>query len=74
MELSEKGIFASTGSACASHSLEPSHVLLALGLSYERAHSSVRFTLGRQTTAREIEYVLKVLPGIIARLRKISGR
>jgi cysteine desulfurase len=74
MELSQRGIFTSTGSACASHSLKPSHVLLALGLSAEQAHCSVRFTLGRQTTARDIDYVLKVLPEIVDRLRKISGR
>ncbi|MFH1461096.1 MAG: cysteine desulfurase family protein [Patescibacteria group bacterium] len=74
MDLSQKGIYASTGSACASHSLEPSHVLLALGLSHEQAHASVRFTLGRQSTEKEIDYLLKVLPGIVARLRKISGR
>jgi len=72
--LSEKGIFASTGSACASNSLEPSHVLLAIGLPHEQAHASVRFTLGRQTTASDIEYVLDVLPKVIARLREISGR
>lgn len=72
--LSQKGIMAATGSACASHSLKPSHVLLALGLSPEQAHASVRFTLGRRTTSRDIDYVLKVLPGLIARLRKISGR
>ncbi len=72
--LSQKGIMAATGSACASHSLKPSHVLLALGLSSEQAHASVRFTLGRRTTSQDIDYVLKVLPGLIARLRKISGR
>jgi cysteine desulfurase len=72
--LSEEGIFASTGSACASHSLKPSHVLLALGLSHEQAHASVRFTLGRQTTSQEIDYVLKVLTEMVARLRRISGR
>lgn len=74
MMLSQKGVCASTGSACASRSLEPSHVLLALGLPHEEAHCSVRFTLGVQNTAKEIDYVLKVLPDIIARLRKISGR
>lgn len=74
MALSQKGVFASTGSACASHSLKPSSVLLALGLSHEQSHCSVRFTLGRQTTSGDINYVLKILPGIISRLRKISGR
>lgn len=74
MELSQRGVFTSTGSACASHSLKPSDVLLAIGLSHEQAHCSVRFTLGRQTTSADIDYVLKILPGVIGRLRKISGR
>lgn len=74
LSLSAKGVFASTGSACASHSLSPSHVMLALGLSHEQAHASVRFTLGQSTTSQEIAYLLKILPGIITRLRKISGR
>lgn len=71
--LDQKGIAVSTGSACSSKSLEPSHVLLALGLSEEEAHGSLRITLGRQTTEKEIEKFLKVLPSIIQRLKKISG-
>ncbi len=74
MELAERGICVSTGSACASHSLKASHVLLALGLSHEEAHSSIRFTLGRGTKASEVNYLLKILPDIIGRLRSISGR
>ena len=74
IELSQKDIFVSTGSACASKSLSPSHVLTSLGLSHEESHCSIRFTLGRQTKDEDINYVLKVLPGIIKRLRKISGR
>ncbi|MBU1177507.1 MAG: aminotransferase class V-fold PLP-dependent enzyme [Patescibacteria group bacterium] len=74
MELSQRNIFVSTGSACASNSLSPSSVLIALGLSREQSHCSIRFTLGRQTTSSDIDFVLKVLPGIISRLRKISGR
>lgn len=74
MALSQKGIYVSTGSACASRSLEPSHILLALGLTHEEAHCSVRFTLGKQTTNEDINYVLKVLPETISRLRKISGK
>jgi len=74
MELSQRNIFVSTGSACASNSLSPSHVLTSLGLSHEESHCSVRFTLGRQTKDEDINYILKVLPGIIQRLRKISGR
>ena len=71
--LDGEGIAASTGSACSSRSLEPSHVLLALGLSHEGAHSSLRLTLGRYTTENEINQVLKVLPRVVGRLRKISG-
>lgn len=70
--LDRYGIFASTGSACHSESLEPSHVLLALGRPYEFAHGSLRFSLGRKTTAKDIDYVLKVLPKIVEKLRKIS--
>jgi len=72
MALDQKGIAVSTGSACASGSLEPSHVLMALHNSPIKAHGSIRFTLGRYTTASEIDYVLKVLPEVIEKLRKIS--
>lgn len=72
MALNEKGVAVSTGSACASGSLNPSYVLMALGFGVERAHSSIRFTLGKNNTDGEIDYVLKVLPGIIEKLRKIS--
>lgn len=71
--LDQKGIACSTGSACSSKSLEPSHVLLALGLSHEEAHGSLRVTLGRYTTNEEIIRFLKVLSQVIERLRKISG-
>ena len=74
MALSQKNVFVSTASACASHSLEPSYVLIALGLTPEQAHCSVRFSLGRLTNEQEIRYVLKVLPDIIKKLRKISGK
>jgi cysteine desulfurase len=70
--LSDKGIAASTGSACSSKSLEPSHVLRAIGLPHVKCHGSLRFTLGRGTGAKDIDYVLQVLPGIVERLRKIS--
>jgi cysteine desulfurase len=67
------GVAASTGSACSSAKLEPSHVLLAIGLKHQEAHGSLRLTLGRWTKEKDIGYVLKVLPEIIKKLRKISG-
>ncbi len=70
--LDEYGIVCSTGSACTSTSLEPSHVLLACGLPYEYAHGSLRFTLGKSTTKSEIDYVMKYLPEIVKKLREIS--
>lgn len=72
LNLDLAGICASTGSACSSQSLEPSHVLLAMGLSHEQAHGSLRFSLGRWTTENEIEHVLDVLPRIVAKLRAMS--
>jgi len=72
LNLDLEGICASTGSACSSSSLEPSHVLLAMGLPPEEAHGSLRFTLGRWTTEEDIERVLEVLPPIVARLRAMS--
>ena len=66
-----EGVAVSTGSACASGSLKPSHVLLAMGIRQEVAHNSIRFTLGKDTTSEEISRVLKVLPPIIKRLRKM---
>jgi cysteine desulfurase len=72
LNLDLEGICASTGSACSSSSLEPSHVLLAMGLSHEQAHGSLRFTLGKWTTEEEIRRVLEVLPRIVAKLRAMS--
>ncbi|MCL4415228.1 MAG: cysteine desulfurase [Actinobacteria bacterium] len=72
LELNMKGIFVSTGSACSSNSLSPSHVLMALGKNPEDAHGSIRFSLGKWTKESDINYVLKVLPNIVERLRKIS--
>jgi len=66
------GIAASTGSACTSSSLEPSHVLLAIGLSHEVAHGSVRFTLGRWTKEEDIDYLLEHLPKVVKKLREMS--
>jgi cysteine desulfurase len=70
--LDHEGIFISSGSACTSQSLKPSHVILALGLPYEASHGSVRFSLGMRTTKEDIDYVLEKLPGIVERLRSMS--
>ncbi len=67
-----EGIAVSTGSACASGSLDPSHVLIACGLGPELAHGSIRFSLGKDTTAEDIDYVLDTLPGIIKKIRSMS--
>jgi cysteine desulfurase len=72
LNLDLEGICASTGSACSSASLEPSHVLLAMGTPPEQAHGSLRLTLGKWTTEDEIERVLDVLPGIVAKFRAMS--
>ncbi|MCL0093641.1 cysteine desulfurase NifS [Dehalococcoidia bacterium] len=72
LNLDLEGIAASTGSACSSSSLEPSHVLLALGLPPELAHGSLRFTMGLYTTEEDIGRVLEVLPPVVARLRAMS--
>ena len=72
LNLDMLGIAASTGSACTSASLEPSHVLLAIGLTHELAHGSLRLTLGRWTTEEDINYVLEVLPPIVEKLRRMS--
>ncbi|MDD2296265.1 MAG: aminotransferase class V-fold PLP-dependent enzyme, partial [Sphaerochaetaceae bacterium] len=69
-----EGIAVSTGSACATGSLEPSYVLLAGGLDVELAHGSIRFSLGRYNTESDIDYVLEKMPTIIRRLREISTR
>ena len=66
------GIAASSGSACTSGSLDPSHVLLAMGMPHETAHGSLRLTLGDDTTEDDIDYVLEVLPEIVVKLRKMS--
>ncbi|MGB5710268.1 MAG: aminotransferase class V-fold PLP-dependent enzyme, partial [Waterburya sp.] len=72
LSLDQFDICASSGSACSSGSLEPSHVLRALGLPYSVLHGSIRFSLSRFTTEKEIDRVLEVLPGIIDRLRELS--
>lgn len=70
--LDQMGICASTGSACTSKSLEPSHVILALGQPHEVAHSSLRLTIGHKTTKQDLDFVLEVLPGIVKKLRIMS--
>ncbi|MCJ7817192.1 MAG: cysteine desulfurase NifS [Candidatus Aenigmarchaeota archaeon] len=72
LHLDIKGIAASTGSACSSESLTPSHVLTAIGLSHVKAHGSLRMTLGKDNTKEEINYVLSVIPEIVENLRRIS--
>lgn len=70
--LDQQGIYASSGSACTSGSLDPSHVLMALGISAERAHGSLRLTVGRDNTVAQIDRVLELLPPIVERLRSVS--
>lgn len=72
LHLSDLGICASSGSACTSGSLEPSHVLKSMGVPFEALHGSIRFSLSRFTTEDEIDYVLKVLPDVIFKLNNIS--
>jgi cysteine desulfurase len=67
-----KGIAVSTGAACSSGAVEPSHVLTAIGLSAENARASIRFSLGRHTTEAEINYALEAVPAAVAQLRELS--
>lgn len=70
--LNSHGIAASTGSACTSDSLDPSHVLLSCGLPHEIAHGSLRLTLGEETTEEEVDYVSRIVPDVVQRLRDMS--
>ena len=72
MDLDMFGIAASTGSACSSGSLDPSHVLMAIGLTHEQAHGSLRLTLGESTTEEDVAYVVEKLAGIVERRRNMS--
>jgi cysteine desulfurase len=67
-----KGLAVSSGAACSSGAIEPSHVLLAMGLPHQRARASIRISLGKQTTQEDIEFAIKVIPETVARLREIS--
>lgn len=70
--LNREGIAASSGSACTSGSLEPSHVMRAMGVPYTAAHGAIRFSLSRETTDEDIDHVIAVMPGIITKLRNLS--
>ncbi len=72
LSLDLQGINASSGSACTSGSLDPSHVLLALGLTHEVAHGSLRLSLGRYNNEEDVDYILEVIPGVVDRLRDMS--
>src|SRR4029079_11321423 len=72
ISLDLKGVAVSTGSACSSGSMEPSHVLTAIGKTPDEAHGSLRFSLSSMTSEEDIDYVVDVLPGIVARLRELS--
>jgi cysteine desulfurase len=72
LSLEINGVSVSSGSACASKTLEPSHVLLATGLKHEEAHGSIMFSLGRDNSLEDVDYVIGLMPGIIKRLRTMS--
>ena len=72
LHLDSKGVAASTGSACSSKSLEPSHVLIALGLEHVEAHGSLRLTLGKENTKEEVDYVITAVKEVVETLRKLS--
>jgi cysteine desulfurase len=67
-----KGLSVSTGAACSSGAIEPSHVLTAMGLSPDRARASIRFSLGKQNSAEDIDFALQLIPEVVTRLREIS--
>jgi len=70
--LDKYGICASSGSACTSGSLEPSHVLRAMGVPFTAAHGSIRFSLSRYNTEQEVDYTIKIMPQVVNNLRKLS--
>jgi len=72
LHLDMRGVAASSGSACTSGSLEASHVLLAMSLSHEMSHGSIRFSLGRHNTEAEVDYIIEIMPPIVERMRSMS--
>jgi cysteine desulfurase len=72
LSLDMMGVYASSGSACTAKTLEPSHVLLAIGLKHEEAHGSLMFTLGKENTEEEADYAASLMPSIVKRLRAMS--
>ena len=72
LNLDLKGVAVSSGSACTSGSLEPSHVVLAIGVPMEHAHGTIRFSLGKYNTQEEVDYVADILPEIVAKIRSMS--
>jgi cysteine desulfurase len=70
--LNQAGVAASSGSACTSGSLEPSHVMRAMGIPYTAAHGTVRFSLSRENTSEEMERVIEIVPPVVERLRALS--
>ena len=73
MHLDLAGIACSSGSACSTGSVEPSHVLTALGVPWDRAIASLRFSFGKQNTTQDVDYVVAQLPGIVAKVRELAG-
>jgi len=67
-----KGLAVSTGAACSSGAIEPSHVITAMGVSPDRARASIRFSLGKQNTPEDLEFALALIPETVARLRELS--
>ena len=67
-----KGLAVSTGAACSSGAIEPSHVLTAMGLTADQARASLRFSLGKQNTAEDVDFALSLIPQTVARLRELS--
>lgn len=72
LNLDMKGIAASSGSACTSGSLEPSHVLTSMGMTHELSHGSVRFSLGKSNTVEDIDFLIEIMPGIVEKMRNMS--